>query len=74
MPKNEVNRKSSPAVLPNRLAAVAALIAYLARFCAVPKAAVALVSGYSSRSKRVRIEGVDAALREKLRTLDTGER
>ena len=52
----------------------AALIAYLARFCAVPKAAVALVSGHSSRSKRVRIEGVDAALREKLRTLDTGER
>lgn len=37
----------------------AALIAFLAKACGVPKASVALVSGDTSRSKRVRVSGVD---------------
>ncbi|HPR05782.1 MAG TPA: DUF167 family protein [Denitromonas sp.] len=44
----------------------AALIAFLAKFCAVPKSAVTLVSGQSARAKRVRIEGADAALKARL--------
>lgn len=39
----------------------AALIAWLARTLAVPKACVELVSGLSARAKRVRIDGVAAA-------------
>ncbi len=39
----------------------AALIAFLAKTCGVPKSAVALVSGDTSRTKRVRLTGVDAA-------------
>ncbi|MCZ4305619.1 DUF167 family protein [Zoogloeaceae bacterium G21618-S1] len=47
----------------------AALIVFLAKFCAVPKSAVTLVSGQSARAKRVRIEGVDAALKARLEAL-----
>ncbi|MBS0348531.1 MAG: YggU family protein [Proteobacteria bacterium] len=39
----------------------AALIAFLAKTCGVPKAAVELVSGDTSRSKRVRVSGADPA-------------
>jgi uncharacterized protein (TIGR00251 family) len=39
----------------------AALIAFLAEQLHVPKAAVSLEAGASSRRKRVRIEGADAA-------------
>jgi uncharacterized protein (TIGR00251 family) len=34
------------------------LCAFLAEFCGVPKSAVTLVSGETSRAKRVRVEGV----------------
>jgi uncharacterized protein (TIGR00251 family) len=36
----------------------AALTKFLADYCAVPKAAVTLVSGQSARAKRVRVEGL----------------
>jgi uncharacterized protein len=36
----------------------AVLCAFLAEFCGVPKSAVTLVSGETSRTKRVRVEGV----------------
>ena len=36
------------------------LIAFLAQRLAVPKAAVTLISGATSRAKRVRVAGVDA--------------
>ena len=39
----------------------AALIAFLAKTCGVPKASVELVSGDTSRSKRVRVSGADPA-------------
>lgn len=44
----------------------AALIAFLAKTCGVPKSAVELVSGDTSRTKRVRLTGVDAAKVEAL--------
>lgn len=44
----------------------AALLAFLAKACGVSKSAVELVSGETSRSKRVRIHGVDAAELERL--------
>ncbi len=47
----------------------AALIAFLAKFCALPKSAVTLVSGHSARAKRVRLDAVDAALRARLQAL-----
>ncbi len=47
----------------------AALCAFLAAFCAVPKAAVTLVSGETSRAKRVRIEGADETALARLRAL-----
>lgn len=40
----------------------AALIEFLAKTCGVPRSAVELVSGETSRSKRVRIIGVDQAV------------
>lgn len=40
----------------------AALCAFLADFCKVPKSAVALVSGETSRAKRVRVAGVSPEL------------
>lgn len=39
----------------------AALVAYLADVLDVPKSAVALVSGETSRTKRVRVSGADEA-------------
>lgn len=42
-------------------AANAALLAHLARVCELPARAVTLVSGDSSRRKRVRLQGVAAA-------------
>lgn len=42
-------------------AANAALIALLAKALGVPKRSVRIVSGESSRQKRVEVEGVDAA-------------
>ena len=47
----------------------AALTVFLAGFCGVGRAAVTLVSGETSRAKRVRIEGIAAAARERLRQL-----
>jgi len=47
----------------------AALTVFLAGFCGVGRAAVTLVSGETSRAKRVRIEGIPAAARERLRQL-----
>lgn len=44
----------------------AALMKFLADYCAVPKSAVTLVSGQSARAKRVRVEGVSA---ERLKAL-----
>lgn len=44
----------------------AALIAFLAKTCGVPESAVELVSGDTSRTKRVRLTGVDAAKVEAL--------
>lgn len=47
----------------------AALCAFLADFCGVPKAAVKLVSGETSRAKRVRIETQTPGLAGRLRAL-----
>ncbi len=47
----------------------AALLAFLAVFCGLPKGAIVLVSGASSRAKRVRIVGPGPALRERLASL-----
>lgn len=47
--------------LPVEGKANAHLLAFLAKRLAVPKAAVTLVSGESSRAKRVSVAGVDAA-------------
>lgn len=47
----------------------AALIAFLADFCGVPKRAVTLVSGHASRAKRVRVEVAPAALAARLQAL-----
>ena len=47
----------------------AELVAFVARFCDVGRSAVTLVSGETSRAKRVRIEGLDAEIRERLRRL-----
>ncbi|WP_347247669.1 DUF167 family protein [Zoogloea sp.] len=44
----------------------AALLAFLAQACGVPKSAVSLLSGETSRSKRVRIVGADASALEAL--------
>lgn len=49
-------------------AANAALIKLLAKTLGVSKSSVTIVSGQSSRTKRVRIVGVDA---ERIRTLET---
>lgn len=46
--------------LPVEGQANAQLIAFLARHLAVPKRAVTLLSGETSRAKRVRVTGVDA--------------
>ena len=47
----------------------AALCAFLAEFCGVPKSAVMLVSGETSRAKRVRVEGATSAAMARLRAL-----
>lgn len=47
----------------------AALCAFLADFCGVPKAAVTLVSGETSRAKRVRIETTTPGPAGRLRAL-----
>ncbi|MCB1887368.1 MAG: YggU family protein [Rhodocyclaceae bacterium] len=47
----------------------AALLAFIADFCALPKGAVTLASGAGSRAKRVRIQGGDPALRARLAAL-----
>ena len=44
----------------------AALIAFLAKACGVSKSSVELVSGDTSRAKRVRVSGADAATVEAL--------
>jgi len=44
----------------------AALIAFLAKTCGVPKSSVELVSGDTSRAKRVRVSGADLATVEAL--------
>lgn len=45
----------------------AALCAFLADFCALPKSAVTLISGQSSRTKRVRVEGAAPGVVARLR-------
>jgi hypothetical protein len=47
----------------------AALCAFLADFCGVSKSAVSLISGDTSRAKRVRIAGASGDARTRLRTL-----
>ncbi|NMG45748.1 YggU family protein [Aromatoleum toluvorans] len=47
----------------------AALCAFLAEFCGVPKSAVTLISGETSRAKRVRVAGASAGAAARLRTL-----
>lgn len=47
-----------------------ALLAYLADFCDVPKSSVELVSGQTSRAKRVRVNGLSAAALTRLQALD----
>ncbi|ANQ86624.1 DUF167 domain-containing protein [Azoarcus olearius] len=47
----------------------AALCAFLADFCEVPKSAVTLVSGETSRAKRVRVETKTPGLAGRLRAL-----
>ncbi|HRH74722.1 DUF167 family protein [Zoogloea sp.] len=44
----------------------AALLAFLAKVCGVPKSAVSLLSGETSRSKRVRIVGAEVSVLEAL--------
>lgn len=44
----------------------AALLAFLAKACSVPKSAVSLLSGETSRSKRVRIVGAEVSVLEAL--------
>ena len=46
----------------------AALIAFLAKACGVSKSSVELVSGDTSRAKRVRVSGADPATVEALAT------
>ena len=46
-----------------------ALCAFLAEFCGVPKSAVTLISGETSRAKRVRVAGASAGAVARLRTL-----
>lgn len=48
----------------------AALMKFLADYCAVPKSAVSLVSGQSARAKRVRIEGLSPVQRKALQALE----
>lgn len=47
----------------------AALCAFLADFCDVPKSAVRLISGETARAKRVRVEGAGAGVLARLRAL-----
>lgn len=47
----------------------AALCAFLAEFCGVPKSAVTLVSGDTSRARRVRIEKATPGLAGRLRSM-----
>jgi len=47
----------------------AALCAFLADFCGVAKSAVSLLSGQSSRAKRVRVEGASETVLARLRAL-----
>lgn len=47
----------------------AALLAFLADYCALPKRAVTLLSGQNARTKRVRLNGADGALQARLRAL-----
>ncbi|WP_227815896.1 DUF167 domain-containing protein [Nitrogeniibacter aestuarii] len=47
-----------------------ALLAYLADFCGLPKSRVELVSGHTSRAKRVRLSGLSVSGLERLKDLD----
>lgn len=47
----------------------AALCRFMADFCGVAKSSVTLISGQSSRAKRVRITGTDASIRARLTEL-----
>ncbi|MBI1907007.1 MAG: YggU family protein [Rhodocyclales bacterium] len=47
----------------------AALCRFLAEYCGVAKSSVTLVSGQSSRAKRVRIVGINVAARARLAAL-----
>jgi uncharacterized protein (TIGR00251 family) len=45
----------------------AALCAFLAQFCGVPRSAVTLLSGETSRAKRIRVDGASPAAVDRLR-------
>ncbi|WP_230970944.1 DUF167 domain-containing protein [Nitrogeniibacter aestuarii] len=47
-----------------------ALLAYLADFCGLPKSKVELVSGHTSRAKRVRLSGLSVSGLGRLKDLD----
>jgi uncharacterized protein (TIGR00251 family) len=47
----------------------AALVAFVAAYCGVGRAAVTLLSGETSRAKRLRVEGADEAALQRLRAL-----
>lgn len=47
-----------------------ALLAYLADFCGLPKSKVELVSGHTSRAKRVRLSGLSTSGLGRLKDLD----
>ncbi len=47
----------------------AALCAHVAEFCGVPRSAVTLVAGETSRAKRVRVEGADDMALARLKAL-----
>jgi len=55
-------------------AANAELVQLLARFLAVPKSAVTIVRGLTTRVKQVQVEGASAAARSRLALLDAERR
>lgn len=52
--------KCSVTAIPENGKANAALIKMLAKECKIPKSAITLISGDTSRMKRLRVEGIDA--------------
>lgn len=67
-PRTRVDGERGGAILirlaaaPVEGAANDALVAFLAQTLAIPRGSITIVSGEKSRDKRVRLEGLDAAL------------